>query len=51
MIPRSTAVTMGNASGIVDCEYADERLVESGVQEGLERIIDESAVIPAIFDS
>jgi hypothetical protein len=49
IIARSTAVTTGNARGMVVCGYADGRLVESGVQRVLERKIDDSATMPAIF--
>jgi hypothetical protein len=49
IIPRSTAVTTGNARGMVVCGYPDGRLVESGVQRVLERTIDDSATMPAIF--
>jgi hypothetical protein len=45
IVPRSTAVTIGNASGMVDPVCADGQLVRAG----LERTTDESAVIPAIF--
>jgi len=39
---------MGNARGMVDCGYADGRLVDSGI---LERTIEDSAAMPAIFDT
>jgi len=51
MVPRSTAVTIGNASGMVDPVRADGQLADSGIQVGLETTNDESAVIPFIEGS
>ena len=50
MVPRSAAVTIGNAKGTLDREFADETVVDTDVQVDLEKTTDESAVIPAKFD-